>query len=168
MNKKEKKAYQKTTTVGKIHPALNYTLAGALINKATMKKTSTTTEHKGLRQDLRTGAYYHKAPANRPTKSGGNGGVTTVAKASTGATARIAGVDNAKKLGFTHTNPANTSFSESENVPIIGSPTKAKERELTTGLSKSRILQLKLLKEELDSKGEDTSHIDAELFALQG
>ena len=126
MNKKEKKAYQKTTTVGKIHPALNYTLAGALINKATMKKTSTTTEHKGLRQDLRTGAYYHKAPANRPTKSGGNGGVTTVAKATNGATARIAGVDNAKKLGFTHTNPANTSFSESENVPIIGSPTKAK------------------------------------------
>ena len=45
---------------------------------------------------------------------------------------------------------------------------QSKDRELTTGLSKSRILQLKLLKEELDSKGEDTSHIDAELFALQG
>ena len=45
---------------------------------------------------------------------------------------------------------------------------QSKERELTADLSKSRILQLMQIKEELDSKGEDTSHIDAELFALQG
>jgi len=45
---------------------------------------------------------------------------------------------------------------------------QSKERELTANLSKSRITQLMQLKEELDSKGEDTSHIDAELFALQG
>jgi hypothetical protein len=130
MTKSQKKDYAKTTTVGKIHPALNYTLAGTLINAATMPKTSTTTEHKGLRQDLRTGAYYHKAPAKRPTKSGGNGGgVTTVAQSSggsTGSTEKLAGIDGATKLGFTHTNPAKTSFSESEGVPLIGSPTKPK------------------------------------------
>ena len=130
MNKKEKKAYQKTTTVGKIHPVLNYTLAGTLINAATMKKTSTTTEHKGLRQDLRTGAYYHKAPIKRSQPTTRNGGATTIAKAASrgndGSTAKLAGIDGATKLGFTHTNPAKTSFSESANVPFLGSPTKPK------------------------------------------
>jgi len=124
MNKAQKKAYAKTTTVGKIHPVLNYTLAGKLINKATMPATSTKTNIKGIRQDIRTGATYHKAPTTRSKPSRGNGGATTVAKATNGSTERIAGVENAKKLGFSHTNPANTSFSESESVPILGSPKK--------------------------------------------
>tara|TARA_Y100001947_G_C10279039_1_gene277720 strand:- start:38 stop:757 length:720 start_codon:yes stop_codon:yes gene_type:complete len=77
MSKQQRKQFESRHGLGKVGLP-NWGIVGTLAKeydiRKTHGKTSEKTEHKGLRQDLRTGAYYHKAPKHRPIiDRGGNG-----------------------------------------------------------------------------------------------
>ena len=77
MSKQQRKQFEAKHGAGRIGLP-NWGIVGTLAKefdiRKTHGKTSEKTEHKGLRQDLRTGAYYHKAPKRRPIiERGGNG-----------------------------------------------------------------------------------------------
>ena len=77
MTKQQKKQFESQHGLGKVGLP-NWGIVGTLAKeydiRKTHGKTSEKTEHKGLKQDLRTGAYYHKAPKHRPIiDRGGNG-----------------------------------------------------------------------------------------------
>ena len=74
MTKQQRKQFESQHGLGKVGLP-NWGIVGTLAKeydiRKTHGKTSEKTEHKGLRQDLRTGAYYHKAPKYRPISDRG-------------------------------------------------------------------------------------------------